>query len=110
LGWHHVGKGHHWVCLIDGEGQTVWSSKAINDEADILEAIGQVRSRAARVTWAVDDTNDSRPPPDLLDNHIEIPPIGACCAPPAGALAALPTLEGRPVCRSRRRLAIAPIW
>lgn len=51
-----VGKGHHWVCLIDGEGQTLWSSKVINDEADILEAIGQVRSRAAMVTWAVDVT------------------------------------------------------
>jgi len=51
-----VGKGHHWVCLIDGVGSTLWSSKVTNDESDILEAIGQVRSRAQNVTWAVDVT------------------------------------------------------
>ena len=38
------------------------------------------------------------------------PPISACCAPPFGALAALPALGRRPVCRSRRGLAIAPDW
>lgn len=59
VGWAgiDVGKGHHWVCLIDVEGRTLWSSKVINDEADILEAIGQVRSRAEQVTWAVDVTS-----------------------------------------------------
>lgn len=51
-----VGKGHHWVCLIDAEGKTLWSSRVLNDEGDILEAIGQVRSRVERVTWAVDVT------------------------------------------------------
>ena len=27
-----VGKGHHWVCLIDEAGTTVWSAKVVNDE------------------------------------------------------------------------------
>ena len=51
-----VGKGHHWVCLIDEDGTTLWSSKVVNDETAILEAISEVRARAARVTWAVDVT------------------------------------------------------
>ena len=34
-----VGKGHHWVCLIDETGSTLWSSKVVNDEAAILDAI-----------------------------------------------------------------------
>lgn len=51
-----VGKGHHWVCLIDEAGSTVWSSKVDNDEAAILEAIGQVLDRAHQVVWGVDVT------------------------------------------------------
>lgn len=51
-----VGKGHHWVCLIDEVGTTLWSSKVVNDETAILEAISEVRARAERVTWAVDVT------------------------------------------------------
>jgi transposase len=51
-----VGKGHHWVCLIDEDGATLWSSKVINDETAILDAIGQVGDRADQVTWAVDVT------------------------------------------------------
>ena len=51
-----VGKGHHWVCLIDEDGATLWSSKVINDETAILDAIGQVGARADQVTWAVDVT------------------------------------------------------
>ena len=51
-----VGKGHHWVCLIDADGKTLWSSKVSNDESDILGVIEQVRSRADQVTWAVDVT------------------------------------------------------
>ena len=26
-----VGKAHHWVCLIDEAGSTLWSSKVVND-------------------------------------------------------------------------------
>ncbi len=51
-----VGKGHHWVCLIDEAGRTVWSSKVVNDEGPILEAIGAVLTRAGQVVWAVDVT------------------------------------------------------
>jgi transposase len=51
-----VGKGHHWVCLIDEAGTTHWSSKVVNDERAILEAIGEVLTRAEQVVWAVDVT------------------------------------------------------
>ena len=51
-----VGKGHHWVCLIDDAGTTVWSAKVVNDEAAILEAIGEVGARADPVVWGVDVT------------------------------------------------------
>jgi len=51
-----VGKGHHWVCLIDEAGKTLWSSKVVNDETAILVAISEIRGRAEQVTWAVDVT------------------------------------------------------
>ncbi len=51
-----VGKGHHWVCLIDEAGTTVWSSKVVNDEGALLEAIRGVLSRADQVSWGVDVT------------------------------------------------------
>ncbi len=54
-----VGKGHHWVCLIDDSGKTLWSSKVVNDEAAILDAIGEVLGRARQVLWAVDITGTS---------------------------------------------------
>ena len=58
LGWAgiDVGKGHHWICLIDAAGITVWSAKAINDEAAILDAVGGVLARADEVVWGVDVT------------------------------------------------------
>src|SRR5665648_958723 len=51
-----VGKGHHWVCLIDEAGATLWSSKVVNDESAILQAIAAVLGRAEQVLWAVDIT------------------------------------------------------
>lgn len=51
-----IGKGHHWICLIDEHGTSLWSGKVVNGETAILEAIGQVRTRAEHVTWAVDVT------------------------------------------------------
>jgi transposase len=51
-----VGKGHHWVCLIDETGQALWSGKVVNDETAILAVIGQVLTRAADVVWGVDVT------------------------------------------------------
>jgi|SRR5680860_16013 len=58
LGWAgiDVGKGHHWICLIDEAGTTVWSTKVINDEAAILDAVGGVLARAEEVVWGVDVT------------------------------------------------------
>lgn len=51
-----VGKSHHWVCLIDEAGTTLWSAKVVNDEAAILDAIAAVLARAEQVVWAVDVT------------------------------------------------------
>jgi transposase len=58
LGWAgiDVGKGHHWVCLIDEAGATVWSTKVVNDEAAILDAITGVLARGDEVVWGVDVT------------------------------------------------------
>jgi len=58
LGWAgiDVGKGHHWICLIDEAGTTLWSAKVVNDEAAILDAIGVVLARAEEVVWGVDVT------------------------------------------------------
>lgn len=58
LGWAgiDVGKGHHWICLIDEAGTTVWSVKVVNDEAAILDAVGGVLARAEVVVWGVDVT------------------------------------------------------
>lgn len=54
-----VGKGHHWVCLIDEMGSTLWSSKVVNDEVAILDAIAEVLARAQQVSWGVDITGTS---------------------------------------------------
>lgn len=51
-----VGKGHHWMCLIDEAGTTLWSRKVVNDESAILEGIAAVLQRAEQVAWAVDVT------------------------------------------------------
>lgn len=51
-----VGKGHHWLSLIDDAGTTLWSTKVVNDEAAILDAIGGVLARAEEVVWGVDVT------------------------------------------------------
>lgn len=51
-----VGKGHHWVCVVNDDGDAVWSSKITNDESAILDAIGHVLGLAGQVDWAVDIT------------------------------------------------------
>jgi transposase len=51
-----VGKGHHWLCLIDDAGTTLWSTKVVNDETAILDAIAGVLARAEGVVWGVDVT------------------------------------------------------
>lgn len=51
-----IGKGHHWVCLIDDDGTSIWSRKVVNDEQAILEAIDHVAGLAEQSVWAVDVT------------------------------------------------------
>ena len=52
-----VGKGHHWASAVDEKGRQVWARKILNEEADILTAIGVVLDLADRVSWAVDITS-----------------------------------------------------
>lgn len=49
-----AGKGHHWAAALDGDGETLFSTKVINDEAQILALIETARERANEVRWAVD--------------------------------------------------------
>jgi transposase len=49
-----AGKGHHWAVAVDTDGETLFSTKVINDEARILTLIETARERAAEVRWAVD--------------------------------------------------------
>lgn len=51
-----VGKGHHWVCVVDETGATVRSSKVVNDETAILEALAACLVLADEITWGVDIT------------------------------------------------------
>jgi transposase len=58
LGWAgiDVGKGHHWICLIDEAGRSLWSTKVDNDEAALLDMISGVLARADEVVWGLDVT------------------------------------------------------
>ncbi|MFG2887902.1 IS110 family transposase [Streptomyces sp. NPDC048297] len=49
-----AGKGHHWAVALDADGETLFSTKVINDEAQILTLIDTARERADEVRWAVD--------------------------------------------------------
>ncbi|MEU3657720.1 IS110 family transposase [Streptomyces sp. NPDC032161] len=49
-----AGKGHHWAVALDADGETLFSTKVINDEAQILTLIETARERAEEVRWAVD--------------------------------------------------------
>lgn len=49
-----AGKGHHWAVAVNAEGETLFSTKVINDEAQILTLIDTARERADDVRWAVD--------------------------------------------------------
>lgn len=52
-----VGKGHHWASAVDERGEQVWARKVVNEEADILAAIGEALGLADEVSWAVDITS-----------------------------------------------------
>jgi transposase len=49
-----VGKGHHWITVVDADGEPLWNRKVINSESDILAAFGEVMDTADDVTWALD--------------------------------------------------------
>jgi transposase len=49
-----IGKAHHWVCALDGDGKTLLSVKVLNDEAEIVALVATVRDLAGEAVWAVD--------------------------------------------------------
>ncbi|MFJ1847793.1 IS110 family transposase [Streptomyces sp. NPDC088146] len=49
-----VGKGHHWISVVDADGDPLWNRKVINSEPDILTVFGEVMDTADHVTWALD--------------------------------------------------------
>ncbi|WP_328323284.1 MULTISPECIES: IS110 family transposase [unclassified Streptomyces] len=49
-----AGKGHHWAVALDADGETLFSTKVINDETQILTLIETAREKADEVRWAVD--------------------------------------------------------
>ncbi|MFI6392559.1 IS110 family transposase [Nonomuraea sp. NPDC050540] len=48
-----IGREHHHVAVVDGDGIRVFSRRIANDETALLEAIG-VRGLAEEMTWAID--------------------------------------------------------
>ncbi|MFE3060533.1 IS110 family transposase [Nocardia sp. NPDC059239] len=49
-----IGKKHHHVVVIDGNGRRLLSRRVSNDETILLEVVGQVAQLADDVDWAVD--------------------------------------------------------
>ena len=49
-----IGKTHHWVCVVDPDGNQALSIKIGNDEAEILALVARVKGLAPQVNWAVD--------------------------------------------------------
>ena len=49
-----VGKTHHWVCVLDAEGNKLSSMKVANDQSDLTATIATVAGLADRIVWAID--------------------------------------------------------
>lgn len=49
-----AGKAHHHCVVIDADGRKLLSRRVANNEADLLELIGDVRALAPDVLWAID--------------------------------------------------------
>jgi transposase len=49
-----IGKGHHHVVVLDGEGQGLFSQRVANDEPALVGMIEQVGALADVLTWAID--------------------------------------------------------
>ncbi|GAS91558.1 IS110 family RNA-guided transposase [Mycolicibacterium brisbanense] len=52
-----VGKEHHWVCVVDVNGNMVLSRKFINDEHTIRDLATEIDGLADEVFWTVDLSN-----------------------------------------------------
>jgi transposase len=51
-----VGKEHHWVVVLDDQGQVRRSGRVANDEAALGALVGEVAGLGCRSVWAVDLT------------------------------------------------------
>ncbi|TXC99765.1 transposase [Streptomyces sp. ISID311] len=49
-----VGKGHHWITVVDSDGDPLWNRKLVNFESNILAAFGEAMGMSDHVTWALD--------------------------------------------------------
>ncbi|MFC5182468.1 IS110 family transposase [Actinomadura harenae] len=49
-----IGREHHHVAVVNGDGERVFSRRVANDETALLETIGDVLGLAEEVTWAID--------------------------------------------------------
>ena len=49
-----IGKTHHWVCALDGEGKPLLSRKIANDETEIVTLLTTANALAQQLVWAVD--------------------------------------------------------
>ena len=49
-----IGKTHHWVCALDGEGKPLLSRKIANDETEIVTLLTTASALAQQLVWAVD--------------------------------------------------------
>jgi transposase len=49
-----ISKQHHHAIVVDAQGSRVLSRRVANDQAALVELIGQVTALAGAVTWAVD--------------------------------------------------------
>ena len=46
-----VGKEHHWVCVVDSNGNMVFSRKVVNDERTIGDLVAEIDTLAGEVSW-----------------------------------------------------------
>src|SRR5215216_1166287 len=49
-----IGKTHHWVCALDGEGKPLLSRKIANDETEIVTLLTTASALAQQLVWAAD--------------------------------------------------------
>jgi predicted RNase H-like nuclease (RuvC/YqgF family) len=51
-----VGKTHHHVAAVDGDGRLVYSRRVANDETAVLTVMAEISAVGRPVCWAVDVT------------------------------------------------------